>query len=325
MNTCIDAFKNLNIIGRNDGIYISPCCIAKPIVLVKQIDFKNDPSLSKIRRVWDDGRFPDECGSCKNAEESGQLSRRNASNQWYTDNKLDSNLVELIRLDYWVGDLCNLRCVICGPHFSSAWKKELQLPASIKTSSINYHWKTLDLSKIRYVHFNGGEPLLNKEHVEFLKSFTDKSKVHISYNTNGTVLPSQELLDLWTEFRIVQIDFSIDDIGDRFEYQRFPAEWDNVASNLMWFKDNCPVNCMFGINTTVSLLNYKNLHSLEAWITNNFNTNRVTDKVEFRKQPAIGPFAVSESAAQLTNARTLLDAIDARRGTRWQTVFPELV
>ncbi len=37
------------------------------------------------------------------------------------------------------------------------------------------------------------------------------------------------VLSLWEQFRLVQLDFSIDDTGQQFEYQRYPAKWDQIT------------------------------------------------------------------------------------------------
>ena len=319
--TCVDAFKNLNIVTQGNDLSISPCCYS-PTVPVNSIDFKNNTYLTRIRQDWLAGNFPTECNSCEQQEKHNQTSRRIGSNQWYTDHGYNNNNVELIRLDYWTGDLCNLRCAICSPHNSSAWKEELKYP--VKTVSVNRFWQQLDLSKLKFVHFNGGEPLLSKEHVEFLKELPNKNQIHINYNTNGTVVPSAELLSLWQQFKIVQLDFSIDDIEERFEYQRYPATWDKVTKNLQWYIDHSPTNCMFAVNTTVSILNYANLDNLNDWLKRNFNSNRVTDPIEHRQQLAHGTFALSHRT--LTDlAIKFLDDCDTRRNTNWRRTFPELV
>ena len=321
MKTCIDAFKNLNIVTENNTLALSPCCYSPPTV-TKNIDFTNNEYLLQVRNSWNNGIFPAACNSCQKEEVQGNRSRRIASNEWYQDNGHNNTITELIRLDYWTGDLCNLRCATCGPHNSSAWKEELKL--SIKKPSINRFWQDIDLSKLRFIHFNGGEPLLSKEHVEFLKEIPKKQLVHLNYNTNGTILPSAELLSLWDQFKIVQLDFSIDDIEERFEYIRYPASWDKVSKNLKWYVDNSPVNCMFAVNTTVSILNYFNLTNLNSWLTNNFNSNRLGDIIDHRQQPALRLFALNSNKSLTEPMVKFLDDCDLRRNTNWQKTFPEL-
>ena len=270
--------------------------------------------LASIRQQWDNNIIPSPCQGC---------GRHENSNKWYTDNGYMTTDVELIRLDYWVGDVCNLRCVICGPDASSAWKEELKIPLKERKNVSNDYWNKLNLSQLKFIHFNGGEPLLSKEHIEFLKSIPVKSQVHLNYNTNGTILPSDRLLELWSQFKLVQIDFSIDDIEGRYEYQRYPAKWDQVTKNLQWYIDYCPVNCMFATNTTVSILNQYNLPNLTAWLKSNFYANRVTDAIEHRQQPAMGVFALDYPNKQ--NVINFLNSCDQRRGTNWRNTFPELV
>jgi MoaA/NifB/PqqE/SkfB family radical SAM enzyme len=213
--------------------------------------------------------------------------------------------------------------VICGPGNSSAWKEELKIPLIERKNTVNYTWQDFEISKLKFIHFNGGEPLLSKEHMEFLQAIPNKSQVHLNYNTNGTILPTDRLLKLWEQFKLVQIDFSIDDIEDRFEYQRYPANWDRVKDNLQWYVDNSPVNCMFAVNTTVSILNQANLENLSAWLKSNFYVNRVTDPIEHRQQSAFGIFALDYTDKSVVVE--FLNACDQRRGTNWRTIFPELV
>lgn len=319
MITCVDAFKNIEIRSANK-LQLGACCLTRPMAADK-IDFHNNEYLQSIRNTWQRGHWPSSCLYCKEIEDSGGISRRQGSNQWYSDNDMYNTNVELVRIDYWTGDLCNLACAICGPNSSSVWKQELNYPTESKKTIVNNFWTAVDTSQVKYVHFNGGEPLLSKEHVKFLHALPNKNLIHISYNTNGTVRPDQELVELWSQYKLVQIDFSIDDIGSRFEYQRYPAKWTEVVENLQWFIDQAPHNCMFGVNTTISILNNHNLNNLKNWLQENFYVSRFTDPIEHRQQPAAGKLA-------LTSPRNLaieyLDACDTRRGTNWRKTFPEL-
>lgn len=319
--TCIDAFKNINIINQQGQLQISPCCFAPP-KNTDIVDFYNNEYLAKIRNSWNNNVWPIECNACQITEKQGFESRRQGSAQWYKDHNLNNNLVELVRLDYWVGNLCNLACAICGPNNSSKWREELKLPTELKKSSVNQFWKDVDLSSLKFIHFHGGEPLLSKEHIEILYAIPHKSSVQITYNTNGTIQASSKLLELWSEFGLVHLDFSIDDIGPRFEYQRYPAKWDSVADNLQWYIETSPHNVMFGVNTTVSWLNQKYQADLDTWLKKNFSVSKFSDPIEHRKQPAWGNLSCNNNPVTI---KAYLDAIDRRRGTDWRKTFPELV
>jgi len=229
---------------------------------------------------------------------------------------------ELIRIDYWVGDICNLACLICSPHYSSKWKQEKQIPVQEQSININKSWSSLNLKDLKFIHFNGGEPLLSKEHIIFLENIPNPSMVHLNYNTNGTILPSEKLLKLWNKFKLVQIDFSIDDIEERFEIQRYPASWNNVVSNLKWFYNYSPVNCMFSINTTISILNQSNINNIKSWVQDNFPYNRLQDPVEHRFQFAVGLFDIHNSDSQ--EIVKFLDELDLKRHTNWRKMLPDV-
>jgi sulfatase maturation enzyme AslB (radical SAM superfamily) len=318
MTRCLDPFKNINIKANRDSVEISPCCLI-PTKPVKVIDFYNADYLQKIRQSWTEGAWPQECNVCRESEESFGTSRRIGVESWYSQNGIVDTTVDLIRLDYWVGDLCNLRCAICGPDSSSSWKSELGLRNTKQV--VNRYWNNLDLTKLKFIHFNGGEPLLSKEHIEFIKAVPNKSQVRLNYNTNGTIRPSEELIELWTQFDLILLDFSIDDIEQRFEYQRYPAVWAEVMDNLQWFKGTMPVNCMFAVNTTISVLNQLTINQLDEWIQSNFYENRLGDRVEHRKQSAAGILSIDSNPE---NYIIYLDGCDTRRKTDWRSVFPEL-
>ena len=134
---CIDAFKNLNIEFKGTNLEISPCCISAK-VKVDVIDF-NHQHLVDIRNKWLTQQFPKECSVCQQAEQQNLESRRIGINRWYTDNDYNNLIPELVRLDYWTGDTCNLACVICGPDNSSQWKKELKFDLDNRHRIVNQY------------------------------------------------------------------------------------------------------------------------------------------------------------------------------------------
>jgi sulfatase maturation enzyme AslB (radical SAM superfamily) len=319
---CIDAFKNLNIVKHNNQLSLSPCCLSLPRTADK-IEFYDNQYLKQIREEWRQGHFPTECANCQTAEKLTGFSRRTHSNLWYQDHGYYNNTVEMIRLDYWTGDQCNLACAICGPYSSSTWKQELKLEISLQKSVINQFWKTLDLTQLKFVHFNGGEPLLSKEHVIFLQAIPNKKQVQLNYNTNATILPTAQLVELWNQFNLVKLDFSIDDIGPRFNYQRYPADWNQVTDNLQWFLNQGPHNCMLAVNTTVSVLNYYTIAELDQWLNQNFYVSQFTDPIEHRRQPVFGILSM-DNINNPYKIQEYLDSLDSRRGTDWKSTFPEL-
>jgi hypothetical protein len=69
----------------------------------------------------------------------------------------------------------------------------------------------------------------------------------------------------------VEIAFSIDDVGERFEYQRSNANWQEVCLNLDRFRDlkECHKNIVLQICTTVNIFNVRYLDQVAQWIDQN--------------------------------------------------------
>jgi hypothetical protein len=93
------------------------------------------------------------------------------------------------------------------------------------------------------------------------------SQVEIHYNTNGTQYP-QDAVEIWKHFKTVEIAFSIDDLGERFEYQRSGAKWTDVQTNIELYRKmrqqypNIQLQCC----STVNIFNVRYIDQLAHWI-----------------------------------------------------------
>jgi hypothetical protein len=112
------------------------------------------------------------------------------------------------------------------------------------------------------------------------------SDVRVFYNTNGTIKVSESILALWEKCKLIELYFSIDDVGPRFNYQRTGADWGEVLQNLQWYTDSMPHNHMFNINCVWSYLNLYYLDELVDWHRSSFSTNRYGDTVNLIFQKA---------------------------------------
>jgi len=145
---------------------------------------------------------------------------------------------------------------------AGAWPKE------------NTHfWAEIDhiLNDIRYIEFTGGEPFMIDQHFDMLQGIVDRGiagQVEIHYNTNGTLFPERGP-EIWQHFKTVEVAFSIDDIGARFEYQRSNAVWQTVVENINRFRimrEHMP-NLQLQCCTTVNVFNVRYLDQVAQWIT----------------------------------------------------------
>ena len=307
---CYEIYKNLAIWSHNGHLAYNPCSFFSGYI--KESDsfdldsIWNGPERAELKRcVETDTPIPG-CRSCYHAEEHGLMSRRKSSQLLYENYHHDTN-IDLDApqgLDYSVGNLCNLKCVVCGPHNSTAWVSDYQTLYPLhpidqfKYEKFN-QLETFDpglLKNIKSLHIHGGgEPLMSNNHINLLKEIKKVkglSDIRVFYNTNATQRASQELLELWEECQLIELYFSIDDIGNRFNYQRTGADWNAVTDNIKWYIENMPHNHMFNINCTWSYLNLYYLPDLIDWYRVNLSTNRYGDPVNLIFQRVIGNFNI---------------------------------
>jgi hypothetical protein len=73
---------------------------------------------------------------------------------------------------------------------------------------------------------------------------------------------------LWKNFRHVEIAFSIDDVSERFEYQRAGADWTAVNGHVELFRQMRArnKNITLQVCTTVNVFNVMYLEDVAAWI-----------------------------------------------------------
>jgi hypothetical protein len=307
---CYEIYKNLAVWSRNGRLSYNPCSFYKGYIKESDefnlADVWNSPEHLKLKHsVENDIAIPG-CQQCYDAEDHGLESRRMGSKKLYEEYHQDTavDLDGPSGLDYSVGNLCNLKCVICNPCNSTKWIPDYQKLYPLKSIE-QYQFEKYNqieitdsdaLKNIKNVHFHGGgEPLMVENHVNLLKRIDEVkglSDVRVFYNVNGTHTVSDSVLKLWEKCRLIELYFSIDDVGQRFNYQRTGADWDQVQINLSWFFDNMPHNHMFNINCTWGYMNLYYLPELIDWYQANFLTNRYGDPVNLIFQRAVGEFNI---------------------------------
>ena len=281
---------------------VRPCCLAKDEILDDNEEkfklstatfnqIRNSGHMRKLRQEFIAGELPATCERCWSVESSGATSKRQ-----HTLKRLEHIVKEdiwteeakdLIFLDLKLGNICNLKCRICGPWSSSTFASEEvgQLMTLDRKQTYAYHmlregrwprestvfWQELDdiADQIRYLEFTGGEPFMIQEHFDFLQRLVDRGLAHnieIHYNTNGTHYPEQGV-KLWPNFKLVEVAFSIDDIGRRFEYQRTGAKWGEVMCNLEKFRQlrESSANIQLQLCCTISIWNVLYFNTIAHW------------------------------------------------------------
>ena len=291
----------------------SPCCLYKgsiPNVKVYEKNLKDIQQgeyMQKLRQQFKDGKRPAGCNNCWSEENAGKTSKR--MNSIYKMKKSlkhwsPTSEPSLKFIDFKLGNVCNLKCRICGSWSSSKWAQEeldygenavarqnLKEGGWPKRNPQFFEELKEDLKNVEYFEFTGGEPFMIKDHFKILMHCVEKGYAKnqdIHYNTNGTQLPPPEIFDLWSYFKRVEVAFSIDDTGPQFEYQRHPANWRHVGANLVKWKERKTANMDFQICTTVSIFNIFSLAKIAFWVAqfqpNFFYVNTLFDPDYFNIQ-----------------------------------------
>ena len=286
-NWCPEVYRSMYVDRHNsDHVCVAPCCQAvSKVEKVADFDFNTSPHLTQLRQQFDLDQRPAECIQCWQAEDLGSRSRRQGAIEFFQSTKIDRQ-VSLQSIDYNATWACNLACVMCSPKFSSLWatqqnlhKKELVKIGRYFRNQNNF-LDTLEVSGLKKIHFNGGEPLINNDHTDLLIKLEQQDvlkNTEISYNTNGTIMPNNKTIDLWSKSRLVKLYFSIDAVGAAYEYIRWPGIWSQTCKNMLEMKNDLPGNVMFAFNSTVGCYNLFEMDDVWNWFNRNISTNREGD------------------------------------------------
>ena len=157
---------------------------------------------------------------------------------------------------------CNYGCVYCGPDLSSTWASELKQFVKIDESAIAdvtqyFVDNAVDLRKI---YMAGGEPLLIKENQVILEKLLEiNPHCHLVVNTNLSMIRGNRIFELLTKFPNVDWLISAEDMGDRYNYIRYPGDWTVFAENLDILKAAIPATHKVKFNMVFSALNAKTI------------------------------------------------------------------
>jgi len=259
----------------------------------------NNGYMKSVRTSMLAGNVPKSCTKCFEEESNGVVSKRIWETlTWHHD---DVDIPELIRqtkddgtvpeqlkyLDLRLGHTCNIKCVMCSPHDSSRWLQDhSKLMDKLKdpnvTSQMQFDKKQFDnkwhekstfwedmyaqIPNLRQVYFAGGEPLMIKEHKQFIEEILRQGyqdKILLRYNSNG-LLVDEDLIDMWKRFKKVKFAISMDACYERDEYIRYPTDWQTVERNLHML-DNTPDNITTSLATAIQIINVKHLPDFMKW------------------------------------------------------------
>lgn len=247
----------------------------------------NDERFQVLRQAFLDGKKPTECNSCWDEEASNNISFRQTFAK-FRNIPLPENYTTIaeppVAMDLKLNNVCNLKCRICGPIASSTFLKEYESRTNQKIADAGY-WCSNKIigtdsepvfkewaENFLHIEMTGGEPMTSPENVkvlELLNSVPNRENIGVIINTNATYY-NERIINKLLNFRRTQICLSIDDIGERIEYQRYPAKWSELLTNIEKYKllnDNYK-NVDIVLFCTVSNLNIFYLEQYLNWAKN---------------------------------------------------------
>ena len=283
---CIAPFQHACL---NSKGFINVCCVSKETNKYKykyhELEkWYNSDTLNKLRSDLINGVQNPTCKTCWAAEVSNKISQRQIYNKhigkilekhWNKNFEQNKKLIDVVsNIDYKninsfdlkLGNLCNLKCIMCGAGSSSQLLAEAKLNPELKEfygddDQKNYNWpdskefkewcKTFLGSSI-HIKFTGGEPFMNPYLLECLESIPDdqKKKCILHFTTNLTII-NNDIIKILSGFKETWISVSIEGIDKVLEYARFGHKWKDLEKNLMLLIKDRPKNLFVSVSHVV--------------------------------------------------------------------------
>ena len=244
-NFCALPFHHLDV--RTNGDYNVCCHHRLPKKHVLNINHSSYNSwfeseyLQEVRNsIVKDLRHPG-CQQCWQREDSGFSSMRQRTAKEYRILGINTNEPSIKNVEIDLGNLCNLKCLMCNETNSSSILAENQRLNISQHKQSDFKWtddafqnlqQILDQNP-RVVNIRGGEPFYNNKLLEIVQNISnDRSKSMVLHITTNATVWNQEWKQALSKFRLVRIMISLDAVGDLYEYIRYPASWERVQQNV---------------------------------------------------------------------------------------------
>ena len=259
-------------------------------------DFHNTPEKIQDRERMLQGQWPDRgCTYCQDIEQASGQSDRITNLDFpgiHAPPELSSDStatrVTPRMLEVYFDNTCNLKCLYCGPHFSSLWDAENKRHGTFKRGDLNisdsfvkspnidrnkqqlFEWLKTNSKHLTVFNVLGGEPLYQPELDQCLDLFeahpAPELKLQIFTNLNARIDRVQNLVQRVKQLidrnclREFEITASLDCWGAPQEYVRYPLDLTVWERNFEYLVGEPWIN--LSINSTVTPLTVKTLPDL---------------------------------------------------------------
>ena len=226
MTFCAAPF--VHIVQNPNGEYRTCCMYEKPFKgKYKNIQEAFDSEEnSKIRNRMLSGEKLPECHKCDIDEK--HRGKAVPSYRHFFDRYARYKETPVFKtLEISVSNRCNFKCVTCNERFSNQFG-----PTIDNEIPDEEYFKEIEELKIL-----GGEPFLDKRNIELLKKVPKNIKLMIV--TNCSIFPNEDILNLLSEFKNLNLNISIDGINDIAEFVRHGTKWSRFERNYLKWKVYC--------------------------------------------------------------------------------------
>ena len=257
----------------------------------------NDDTPTDLKKSWSSDYYknlrkqflndeqPDICSKCFQLEETGGVSDRQRFNNVYLG-KFEPNIengneyLTPLDLDIRPGNLCNLKCRMCGPASSSQIQKEIKEnpllveilgKGEVRTSDIlsdekNIEFLLENVDKGERVKFLGGEPTIMPEVDTFLDILIEREmfSVPLHFTTNCTN-SNVRFIDKISKFKQITFNYSVDGVEKVVEYIRDPVKFNSINTNIQMYHS---IARHGQISFTLQAYNFFNILETLDWANN---------------------------------------------------------
>jgi pyruvate-formate lyase-activating enzyme len=322
--------------------------------------------LKELRTTLVNDRPHENCVSCYNlSTKQEHADLRNHYNSLFktVDVDYENNLeFKLNGVDLHWDNTCNLKCIYCNPGQSSSIAQEQKI--TFQKPRPQHLEETVDLIiknqwDFKEIYLSGGEPMLIKYNYDLLQRL-ENVDIPIRINSNLTqVRDSNKFYNEIKRFRNVLWTISGEAAGDRFNYIRHGANWNDFLQSVEKVKDlghNIRLNSVWFLGSMTSIFENIEFFATE-YNVKDITINQLTGHPYFlvRNAPDHLKQTAREQIKNLLESglieyqsnsyyniarcvkeldlpvedaegyKDYLDSLDKIRGTNWRSVFTELV
>ncbi len=259
-NFCSRPFNEMHI---EENGNVTPCCVmpSNRFFMGKGVKkYWYGEKLSTLRQSFEEGIRPSECEYCWEAEESSLKTHR-----------IQEQHKGLRQIHLRLNNVCNFKCRMCNPKFSSTWEIENRKHGffehdyliqkdvfDIDPDLLDFIVQAIKKGGLRFINISGGEPLITDANYRLLTHLIDNdaTSVTLAYSTNLSKLDYKgiNLMSLWNKFDKVLLEASCDGWGTAVEYSRTGFERRTFFKNLLRaHKYVNRINCVVNIYSIWSL------------------------------------------------------------------------